>query len=76
MKRYTFDQVELVNAIIEEDHTTKTDFLDHLSELELNADDSNLKDLCRSLKQEMMKMTNEQFNLFVENYPICEFHHY
>lgn len=76
MTRYTFDEVQLINTIIEEEHTSKSDFLAYLTELESNTDELDLKNLCATLKEKITELADGRFNSLIESYPVCEFHYY
>lgn len=76
MKYFSFDEVELINSLIENGHKTKSDFLVGLEKLKSNADDSSLSELCNSLIQHITKMTDKKFESIVETYPISEFLYY
>lgn len=76
MKHFSFDEVELINSLIENGHKTKSDFLVGLEKLKSNADDSSLSELCNSLIQHITQMTDKKFESIVETYPISEFLYY
>lgn len=76
MKHFSFDEVELINSLIENGHKTKSDFLIGLEKLKSNADDPSLSELCNSLIQHITQMTDKKFESIVETYPISEFLYY